>query len=83
MVGLSPTSNREFSPNFSDLLSGWISYLRTDYRDSLINESHQLKSFTALTIAQHPPLPLSSGWEQRDFVKSDQNQAIANNFLQY
>lgn len=26
--------------NDSNLLSGWISYLRTDYRDSLINESH-------------------------------------------
>ncbi|MCC5660808.1 hypothetical protein LC608_28305, partial [Nostoc sp. XA010] len=26
--------------NDSNLLSGWLSYLRTDYRDSLINESH-------------------------------------------
>ncbi|MBG1259125.1 hypothetical protein F8S20_08205 [Nostoc sp. BAE] len=61
MVGLSSTSFREFSHNFSNLLTGWISYLRADYRDSLINESHQLKSFTLATIPQQPPLPLSSG----------------------
>ncbi|MBD2249242.1 hypothetical protein [Nostoc sp. FACHB-888] len=60
MVGLSPTSNREFSHTFSNLLTGWISYLRTDYRDSLINESHQLNSPTWLTMHQHPPIPLSS-----------------------
>jgi len=44
MVGLSPTSDREFSL-FSDsnLLSGWLSYVRTDYRDSLSNESHPSK----------------------------------------
>ncbi|MBG1264650.1 hypothetical protein F8S20_39170 [Nostoc sp. BAE] len=40
MVGLSPTSDREFSLIDSNLLSGWISYLRTGYRDSLTNESH-------------------------------------------
>ncbi|MBC1279211.1 hypothetical protein GNF10_25425 [Nostoc sp. UCD121] len=40
MARLSLASDREFSLNDSNLLSGWISYLRTDYRDSLINESH-------------------------------------------
>lgn len=41
MVGLSPTSDREFS--FSPLSGDyWLSYVRTDYRDSLSNESHCL-----------------------------------------
>lgn len=37
----------------SNLLTGWISYLRTGYRDSLINESH-LFSLSALLV--HKPL---------------------------
>ncbi|MEH2273756.1 MAG: hypothetical protein V7K40_02780 [Nostoc sp.] len=44
MAGLSPASDREFSLGDSNLLSGWISYLRTGYRDSLINESHSMFS---------------------------------------
>ncbi|MBG1265539.1 hypothetical protein F8S12_03435 [Nostoc sp. WHI] len=40
MARLALASDREFSLNVSNLLTGWISYLRTDYRDSLINESH-------------------------------------------
>ncbi|MEH2197000.1 MAG: hypothetical protein V7K82_01965, partial [Nostoc sp.] len=37
----------------SNLLSGWISYLRADYRDSLINESHSLSTLSLL----HAPCP--------------------------
>ncbi|MEH2459206.1 MAG: hypothetical protein V7K34_18155, partial [Nostoc sp.] len=32
--------------NNSNLLSGWLSYVRTGYRDSLNNESHTTLCFT-------------------------------------
>ncbi|MEH1765654.1 MAG: hypothetical protein V7L30_04215 [Nostoc sp.] len=51
MARLALASDREFSLNDSNLLSGWISYLRTDYRDSLINESHHSLQRRFITCA--------------------------------
>ncbi|MEH2342086.1 MAG: hypothetical protein V7K22_10540, partial [Nostoc sp.] len=38
----------------SNLLSGWLSYVRADYRDSLSNESHFPLPCTNETLIQQP-----------------------------
>jgi hypothetical protein len=48
--------------NDSDLLSGWLSYVRTDYRDSLNNESHQ------------PTISIPNNWDYPRFSFSQRTQ---------
>ncbi|MEH2295482.1 MAG: hypothetical protein V7K31_20890, partial [Nostoc sp.] len=50
----------------SNLLSGWLSYVRTDYRDSLSNESHKFPSTMLIIGAMLVPQPLGS-YEQSTF----------------
>ncbi|PHM06336.1 hypothetical protein CK516_34260 [Nostoc sp. 'Peltigera malacea cyanobiont' DB3992] len=45
----------------SNLLSGWISYLRTGYRDSLVNESHRLRGCHPTASPSDAPQRISPG----------------------
>ncbi|MEH2048112.1 MAG: hypothetical protein V7K70_00065, partial [Nostoc sp.] len=54
-----------------NLLTDWISYVRTGYRDSLINESHHLTESSAFNVSN-----LLTDWIS--YVRADYRDSLIN-----